>query len=178
MKRRAFTTALAAAALASTIAGTALAQGGPGNMGERGWGMWDDDDRGWGTWRGGPFARWWGRGPDWMLERTEGRLSFLKTELKITDAQTPAWNELAQVIRTTAKQRSERMKALFVGEAKAKTLPERVELQEQFMTARLDELRQVKAALQGLYAVLADDQKKEADETVLPMVGMGHRWGM
>jgi LTXXQ motif family protein len=178
MRRKALTAALAATALASIIAGTALAQGGPGRMGERGWGMWNDDDRGWGMWHGGPFARWWGRGPDWMVEHIEGRLSFLKTELKITEAQTGAWNELAQAIRATAKQRSERMKALSASEAKAKTLPERVELQEQFMTARLEELRQVKTGLQSLYAVLTDDQKKEADDMVLPMVGMGPGWGM
>jgi hypothetical protein len=143
--------------------------------------MWDNDDRGWGMhgwgWRGG-FGSRWGRGPDWMLERVEGRLSFLKTELKITEPQTAAWNELAQAIRTSAKQRSERMKSLFADDAKAKTLPERLDLQEQFMTARLDEVKQIKGAVQGLYAVLTDDQKKEADDMVLPMVGLGPRWGM
>jgi hypothetical protein len=139
--------------------------------------MWDDDDRGWGMRRGDHFGRWWGRGPDWMLERMEGRLSFLKTELKITEAQAPAWNELAQAIRTSAKQRHERMKSLFADEDKAKTLPERLELQEQLVAARLDELRQLKTAVQGLYAVLTEDQKKEADDIGLPMMGMG-RWGM
>jgi hypothetical protein len=29
-----------------------------------------------------------------MLERIEGRLAFTKTELKITDAQAAAWNQL------------------------------------------------------------------------------------
>jgi hypothetical protein len=140
-------------------------------MGERGWGMWDDEGRGQG--RGGPFGRWWGSGPDWMLERVEGRLSFLKTELAITEAQSAAWNELAQAVRTTAKQRSERMKASFAGEEKAKTLPERIEIQEQFIAARLEELRQVKTSLRNLYAVLNDEQKKEADDMVIPMVGMG-----
>ena len=177
MRYKALTAALAAAALAAVIVGTALAQRGPGQMGERGWGMWDDDDRGWGMGRGGHFGRWWGRGPDWMLERMEGRLSFLKTEFKITEAQTPAWNELAQAIRTSAKQRNERMKSLFADEDKVKTLPERLELQEQLVAARLDELRQLKTSVQALYAVLTEDQKKEADDIGLPMMGMG-RWGM
>ena len=177
MRQKALIAALAAAALAAVIAGTALAQRGPGQMGERGWGMWDDDDRGWGMRRGDHFGRWWGRGPDWKLERMEGRLSFLKTELKITDAQTPAWNELAQAIRTSAKQRNERMKSLFADEDKVKTLPERLELQEQLVATQLDELRQLKTAVQGLYAVLTEDQKKEADDIGLPMMGMG-RWGM
>ena len=107
----------------------------------------------------------------------EGRLSFLKTELKITEAQTPAWNELAQAIRASAKQRNERMKSLFADEDKVKTLPERLELQEQLVAARLDELRQLKTAVRALYAVLTEDQKKEADDIGLPMMGMG-RGGM
>ena len=170
MRHKRLTTALGAAALASVIAGTALAQGGPGRMGERGWGMWGEDSMGMG--RGGPFGRW-GRGSDWMLERVEGRLSFLKTELKITEAQTTAWNEFTQAVRTAAKQRNERMKAVFAGEEKAKTLPERIEAQEQFMTARLEEVKQIKASVRNLYAVLSDEQKKEADDMVIPMVGMG-----
>ena len=177
MKHKALTVTLAAAALASVIAVQALAQGGPGHMRERGWGMWDDDDRG--MRRDGPFRRWRSRGLERMLERVERQLSYLKTDLAITEAQTAAWNELAEAIRTTVKQRYERMKALLADDAKAKTLPERVELQEQFMTARLDELKQIKASLQGLYAVLTDTQKKEADDMVLPMAGMGgRRWGM
>lgn len=171
MRYRALTTALAAAALASVIAGTAMAQG--PMMGERGWGMWNEDGRGPGMGRGGPFGRWWGRGSDWMLERVEGRLAFLKTELKITEAQTPAWTEFTQAVRSAAKQRNERMKAVFSGEQKAKTLPERVEAQEQFMTAHLEEVKQIKASVRNLYAVLSDEQKKEADEMVIPMVGMG-----
>jgi hypothetical protein len=172
------TTVLGAAALASVIAATALAQGGPGRMGERGWGMWGEDGMGMGMWRGGPQGRWWGRGPDWMLERVEGRLSFLKTELAITEAQTPAWTEFTQAVRSAVKQRNERMKAVFSAGEKAKTLPERIETQEQFMTARLEEVKQIKASVRNLYAVLSDDQKKEADEMVIPMVGMGHGWAM
>jgi hypothetical protein len=167
------TAVLAAAALASVIAATALAQGGPGRMmGERGWGMWDEDGKGWGMGRGGPFGRWWGRGPDWMLERMEGRLSFLKTELKITEAQAPAWNDFTQAVRTAAKQRNERMKAFFSGQEKT-TLPERVEAHEQFIAAHLEAVRQIKASVRSLYAILGDEQKREADEMVIPMMGMG-----
>lgn len=172
MRKKALAATLAATALAVVIAGTALAQRGPGHMGERGWGMWDDD-RSWRMGRDGAFGRGWGRGPEWMLERVEGRLSFLKTELKITEAQTPAWNDFAQAVRSAAKQRNERMKTVFSREEKAKTLPERLEAQEQFMAAHLDEVRQITGSLKNLYAVLSDGQKTEADEMVIPMVGMG-----
>jgi hypothetical protein len=120
---------------------------------------------------------WWGgswdRGPDGMLDRVEGRIAFIKTELKITEAQASAWNQLADAIRTSAKNHNERMKAAFSREEKAKTLPERVEVQEQFVSARLDEIKQIKGSLANLYAVLSDTQKKEADDIVLPMAGMG-----
>jgi LTXXQ motif family protein len=118
----------------------------------------------WGNWRGG-------RGPDWMLERIEGRLAYTKTELKITDAQNAAWNQLADAIRTAAKHHNERMKGIFAGNERSKTLPERVEAQEQFMSVRVEEIKLIKTALKNLYAVLSDEQKKEADEVDIPMVG-------
>jgi hypothetical protein len=169
----------AVAATAVLLAGAALAQGGPGSRmmgGERGWGMWGDGP-GWGMGMGmGMWGRW-GRGPDWMLDRIEGRLAFMKTEIKITEAQTAAWNGFADAVRTAAKQHNERMKAVFAGEQRSKSLPERVEAQEQFMSIRLEQIRQIKASLKSLYEVLSDEQKKEADEMAIPMVGMGGPWG-
>ena len=38
-----------------------------------------------------------------MQGHVEGRLAFLKTELKITDAQLPLWNAVAEAIRANAK---------------------------------------------------------------------------
>ena len=38
-----------------------------------------------------------------MAGHVEGRLAFLKTELKITDAQLPLWNAVADAIRANAK---------------------------------------------------------------------------
>jgi hypothetical protein len=164
---------LAAAAMATVIGGAAIAQGPGPMMDERGWGM-RGGGMGWGMWRGGP----WERGPDAMLDRVEGRLAFVKAELTINETQAPAWKELADAVRTAAKHHNDRMKALVTGEARSKTLPERLEAQEQFLSVRLDEIRQIKGSLKNLYAVLSDDQKKEADHIVLPMVGMGMGIGM
>lgn len=170
MKRNRWMMMSAAAALAVAVSSAAIAQGGPGRMwGERGSGMWDGEMMGWGMRGRGP----WGRGPDGMLDRIEGRLAFIKAELKITEQQAAAWNELAATIRSAAKQHNDRMKAVFSGEAKDKTLLERLDTQEQFMAARIEEIKQIKGNLKALYAVLSDEQKKEADHIVLPMVGMG-----
>jgi hypothetical protein len=165
----------AAGALTLLIAGPAASQGGP-MTGERGSGM------GWGMWWGGPG--YWGRGPDGMLDRVEGRLAFIKAEIKITEAQAPAWNQLTEAIRTAAKHHNERMKTVLGREERAKTLPERLDAHEQLVSTRLDEIRQIKTSLNALYAVLSESQKKEADDIVLPMSGMGggmmggpRRWG-
>ncbi len=47
----------------------------------------DDEGRGWGI--GTMMRHMMGMDMDDMSERIEGRLAFLKTELKITEAQTP-----------------------------------------------------------------------------------------
>jgi hypothetical protein len=64
------------------------------------------------------------------------------------------------------------MKAAFSREERAKTLPERLEVHEQLVSARLEEIKQIKGNLTNLYAVLSEAQKKEADDIVLPMAGM------
>ena len=160
-------------AIAVGAAGAAAAQGPP--RGERGWGMWNNEGPGsqMGMWGNGR----WGRSSDGMLDRVEGRLAFLKAELKITDAQSAAWTQLAEAVRTAAKHHNERMKAVLAGEQRSKTLPERVEAQEQFMSIRLEEIKMIKTTVKALYATLSEEQKKEADEMVIPMVGMmGGPW--
>jgi hypothetical protein len=155
-----------AAMIAGMVFATpALAQGGPGWMGR--------DGAGWHMWGGG-WGDWWGRRADGMLDRIEGRLAFMRAELKITDAQMPQWNKVADAIRTSAKSMNDRMQAMMSADQKAGTLLERLDVHEQFMTARLEEIKQMKGALQELYAVLSEEQKKEANALVLPMMGMGH----
>ena len=157
---------VAALALSTLVVGSlAMAQGGPGMMGYgggqgRGWHMWE----GWGP-------RW--GGPDAMAERIDGRLAFLKAELKITDAQTPSGNTLADAVRKSVATRTERIRARWSADEKAKTLIERLDAHEQFLTARLDEIKQIKTAWSELYQGLAEGQKKEAEEIVVPMMGMG-----
>lgn len=139
---------------------------------------WRGAGPGWHMWGGGAGG-WWG-GPEAMDSRIDGRLAFLKAELKITDAQDAAWDKVASAVRASTKSMMERMKSVHAGDQNATTLPQRLDIQEQFMTVRLDEIKQLKSALNDLYAVLSDDQKKEADNLVLPMMGMSmiHRgWG-
>ena len=123
-----------------------------------------------------------GYGPDAMLDRIDGRLAYMKTELKITDAQTAAWDELAKVIHDTAETHNalmtEMKKDVRSGDFFEMPLPERLTVQQTHMEARLEQIKSVKAAVDKLYALLDDDQKKTADDIVLPSMGMGMGRGM
>jgi hypothetical protein len=146
----------------------------------------DDDDRSWwprwgmqqmmmGQW--GPGGMMGGWGADAMLDRIDGRLAYLKTELKITDAQTPAWDELASVIRETGAAHNDLMRDMMNQFDERgnidKSLPERLAYHETHLAARLEQVKAVRGAVDKLYAALDDEQKKAADEIVLPMMGMG-----
>jgi hypothetical protein len=108
-----------------------------------------------------------------MAEHVEGRLAFLKTELKITDAQLPLWNAVADAIRANAKSMSEMMSGGMMGTSQTTaTLPDKLSMREKMMTAHLDGLRKFKAAVDPLYAALSDEQKKTADELLIGPMGM------
>ncbi len=98
----------------------------------------------------------------------EGRLAFLKTELKITDAQSTQWTAFADVLRQTAEAHRQRIKEFRAERAKdldhPKTVVERLEAGQHAAEDRAHELSKVASALRPLYASLSDDQKKTADE--------------
>lgn len=106
-----------------------------------------------------------------MMEHTEGYLSFLKTELKITDAQAAQWNAFSEVQRANAGAMKD-MRAGMMPKPGSMTFPERLALHEKAMTAHLDALRREKGAVTDLYGVLSDDQKKTADELLSRSMGM------
>lgn len=104
------------------------------------------------------------------IDRVEGRIAFLRTELKITDAQNAAWNAFADALRANAKSLGE-VRAAMSG-ASEQGLVERFALQEKWLAARLEGTRAIKAELANLVGVLSDDQKKAADELLAPHMGM------
>lgn len=120
-------------------------------------------------------------GQNAMAEHVEGRIAFLKTELKITDAQQPLWNAVADAMRANAKEMTDMMPMMQSMMPMMQsmmqpsgTLPEKLAAREKMMTAHLDALRKLKAVVEPLYAALNDDQKKTADEL---MIGPMGAWG-
>jgi hypothetical protein len=113
-----------------------------------------------------------------MIDRVEGRIAFLRTELKITEAQAGAWNAFAAALRTNAQKLGEVRAAMMpqpgAGQQQvAPTIAARLDLQERRLQARLEGTRAIKSAVTNLYATLSDDQKKMADELLAPHLGLG-----
>ncbi len=111
---------------------------------------------------------------DAAVNFVDGRLAFLKAELKITERQMPEWTTFAEAMRANAKAINERVRTLRGGNWATKPLPERLAEQEKVLTARLEAFRHTSAAVKPLYAVLDDAQKKIADVILLGPMGGFH----
>jgi hypothetical protein len=110
------------------------------------------------------------------IDRVDGRIAFLRTELKITDAQADAWNSFADTLRANAKKLTEVRAAMMPkpGDAQpASALSARLDQQEQWLAARLDGTKAMKSAFVRLNEVLSDDQKKTANDLLAPHMGVG-----
>ncbi|WP_186419906.1 Spy/CpxP family protein refolding chaperone [Bosea sp. CS1GBMeth4] len=102
-------------------------------------------------------------------ERIEGRIAFLKTELRITDAQQPLWNAFADALRADARTMKGGMQGMMSArDGMKRPLPQRIEHHERTLTGHLDALRRLKTALEPLYAALDDTQKRSADQLLMP----------
>ena len=105
------------------------------------------------------------------IDRVEGRIAFLRTELKITDAQSAGWSAFADALRTNAKNLAE-VRASMMADGPAQSLVDRLTLQEKWLAARLEGTRAIKSALTNLAGTFSEEQKKTADELLAPNMGM------
>ena len=107
-----------------------------------------------------------------MTEHVEGRLAFLKTELKITDQQLPLWNNFAHAVRDNAKAMKDMMQGGMMGTSQTATFPQRLASREKMMSAHIEALRKLQSAVDPLYAAFNDAQKKAADQLMLSPMGV------
>ena len=98
--------------------------------------------------------------------RLDGRLSFLQSRLKITDAQKPAFNGYASALRATLDPLRQDCAAGRVGQ-RATTLPRQLEAMQRLADQRVASLRSIKPAAESLYAALTPDQQKTADRILM-----------
>jgi hypothetical protein len=128
---------------------------------------------------GGPGSWMMGRGDfsqamcNAMANHIEGRLAYIKAELKITDAQADLWNTYATAARNNANaMRAHCTTMMSRGSGSAATLLDRLDQHEQLMAAQLDAVRAMDKVLKPLYAGLTDSQKKTADQLFWGPMGM------
>jgi hypothetical protein len=157
-----------------TTAPTAFAQQGPQDMMGQG-GMW----QGMMTCDHMPMMGGMQSG-----QHIEGRIAFLKAELKITEAQMPQWDAYAAALRANATRmqalRAEMMSNGMMGHGmmshgqagKGPRVPEHLAWAEQHMAAHMEMLGEIKGPLSDLYGVFNDEQKHLADELLMGIMGM------
>jgi len=111
-------------------------------------------------------------GSQFAADHIEGRLAFIKAELKITDAQAAQWSAFADAVRGNINSMLEMRKSMMSGLGASSTLPERLALEDKLVTAHLAAVKRTEEAVAKLYGALTDDQKKIADTIVLGPMGM------
>jgi hypothetical protein len=113
-----------------------------------------------------------------FTEHLDARLAYLRTELKITDQQTPQWNAFADAWRTIAQKASAKCAAAEGHQIDGKqSVLGQLSMIETHMVDHLEVLRAQKAALEPLFNVLTDDQKKAANQTLRQLMKVGMPMG-
>lgn len=114
-------------------------------------------------------------------ERVEARLAYLKTALKITDAQQAQWDTFAEVQRKHAREADQRMQMRRTQMEKREkgerpTAVERMEFRQKMLAMRSQRLGELISAGKPLYAALSPEQQKIADQLLAPR-GHGRNHG-
>ncbi len=108
----------------------------------------------------------------------EAHLAFLKTALKVTDAQTQAWNAVADVLREQAKRRDAEIVARRKAREVATQPPDLQTIlqdRQRMAVEESDDLSKLLIALKPFYVLLSAEQKEAADHLFPPgHPGMGH----
>lgn len=108
-----------------------------------------------------------------VLQHVEGRLAFLKAELKIVPAQEALWAPFADAVRTASRNIQAATKPMMQPDtAQPRTAVERMARYESVLAARLESTRLIKAAFDPLYAGLDNEQRKLADVLVGEVIGI------
>lgn len=109
--------------------------------------------------------------------RAEGRIAYLKAELKITAAQQAAFDRYAQVIRDNAAATQKAFQDMRGqrGQNQNTSAMERVEQRAKMAQLRDQQQQAYLAAFRPLYGSLSADQKKVADDLAAPRFGRGFR---
>lgn len=113
--------------------------------------------------------------PPLPSQRIEAELAYLRTALKITDAQTQQWNALAEVLRGIAKHKDAKVQAMRAeidGQVERPQDPiAMLERRQQRLAEESSDIGALLAVAKPLYASLGADQRKAADGLLPPIGG-------
>jgi len=98
------------------------------------------------------------------LARRAGMIAYTAAKLNLTEQQRPLWDKLNGLLQTAADKERQLCTAMKPAkEGSPATILDRVGWREQFLSARLDGLRQVRPALEQFYQALTAEQKAIID---------------
>lgn len=102
--------------------------------------------------------------------RLEGRIAFFRTELRITDAQAPAWDTFANTLRA-GREHLDAARAALQDSGRAADPMARLASFESHLRERTEAIHMTRMAFDTLYRQLDDAQKRTATATMLPFIG-------
>lgn len=98
------------------------------------------------------------------LARRAGRAAYVATKLNLTPEQRPLWDKLHSLMQAAADKQRQLCASLKPGgERSQETILDRVNRREQFLSARLQALKDTRPALELLYQALTPEQKATID---------------
>ena len=112
-------------------------------------------------------------------ERVEARLAYIRSALKITDAQQAQWNAFAETLRNQARAADQRMQEFRAQREQGATRERpnaiaRLEREQQRHAESATRINERLAVQRPLYAALSTEQKAIADEVLAPRRHGGH----
>lgn len=115
--------------------------------------------------KGGPAGP---RGGVMDPQRMEEHLATLRAELKITEAQTPAWNNFADTMRANAKAIQTAATDMRPAEGAAPDALKRMEAMDAMAKVHARGAERLLTAFRPLYAQLNDEQRQVAAQKLMP----------
>ena len=101
----------------------------------------------------------------------DGRIAFLKAELKITPAQETQWQQVEAAMRENAKALDQTITTARQNRTSMDPV-QRLELRGQFAKVRADNDARLLAAFKPLYTSLSPEQQQMANQ----LIGARHHW--
>lgn len=115
-------------------------------------------------------------GQAWLTpgQLVDGRIAFLKTELKITPAQETQWQQYASVMRQNAQSLDQAIANARQHRGTAMNAVERMEVRGEFAKVRAENQARLLTALKPLYASLSPEQQQVANALMTQHMGAHH----